>query len=449
MSQNSLAANRMQAILREVAEIRWRNYWKNIGVLLGVLIAASFGGLVAVALSDPANAIENIEMLLGCVLFAIVIPFYIIIAPLSQLPVHVFLSMSIPSMLVCVMFLVPIVLYFWSQVVDSRRRVLLSLLQTALETGTPPAEMIRTHASMYTGDYGFSLEQLVASLENGHSLPVALSKNPKLVRYDVCGILTLGTDEKQTLKTLEDLSRNTRNRTLTQANCVFRVAYLLAMCLPMFLLVFFIQMWIAPQFRAIFEDFGMSLPPLTRAVFDFGTPVAMLATVFFPFVAIGMFLFLLMQSDVISSRPFGLRRLFRNVDASRFLRIFSTGLKNQVPIPEGLDIYRRVTVSSYLKNVAERINKTIRSGGNWIDAFRKARIITAGESRLLESAQRTGNLPTVIDQIAESKDLKQSGTGDLVSKFVFIPCMLLIGSLVGLFAVGMFLPIIALIWGLS
>ena len=449
MSQNSLATNRMQAILREVAETRWRNYWINIGTILVVLIAASFGGLVAVALSDPANAIENIETLLGCVLFAIIIPFYVIIAPLTQLPIPVFLGMSVTSMFACVMFFVPIVLYFWSQVVDSRRRVLLSLLQTALETGTPLAEMIRTYATTYSGNYGYSLEQLVASLENGHSLPVALSKNPKLVRYDVCGILTLGTDEKQTLKTLEDLSRNTRNRTLTQANCVFRVAYLLAMCLPMFLLVLFIHMWIAPQFEAIFEDFGMSLPPLTRAVFDFGMPVAMLATLFFPFVAIGMFLFLLMQSDVISSRPFGLRRLFRNVDASRFLRIFSTGLKNQVPIPEGLDIYRRVTVSFYSKNVAERINKKIRSGGNWIDAFRKAHIITAGESRLLESAQRTGNLPTVIDQIAESKDLKQSGTSDLVSKFVFIPCMLLIGSLVGLFAVGMFLPLIALILGLS
>jgi len=159
--------------------------------------------------------------------------------------------------------------------------------------------------------------------------------------------------------------------------------------------------------------------------------------------------FLLMQSEAIAARPPGLRRMFRNIDAARFLRIFSTGLKNQVPVPDSVQVYQRVVTSAYLKESASRINAKITGGGGWIDAFREAGMITAGESRLLEAAQRAGNLPAVVDQIARSKELKHSASGDLVSKFVFIPSLLLIGTLIGLFVVGMFLPMVELVKAMS
>ena len=66
----------------------------------------------------------------------------------------------------------------------------------------------------------------------------------------------------------------------------------------------------------------------------------------------------------------------------------------------------------------------------------------------METAQRVGNLPAVVDQIIESKELQQSANSDLMSKFVFIPCVLAIGALVGLIVIGMFLPIVELILAL-
>lgn len=444
MSQNSLAADRMQAILIETIVRRRRRRLKDIGAVIGVLFVALLACLVVVAFSAPADAAENIGALLGTVLFVIILPFYLILEMLSKLLIHA----SFGLLLAFVMFIIPIILYFRSQVIDLRRRMILSLMQTAIETGTPPATMIRSYAAACSKRYGSRLMKFAESLEKGRSLSVALNENPTLIRYDVCGILTLGADEKATLKTLEEVSQETRNRSLTQANSVFRVAYLLAVCIPMLTVVMFIHNWIAPQFEAIFYDFGLMLPPLTAVIFAVGVPVAMAMVMFLPLIAIFLFLYLMMQSDTVAWRPPLLRRLFRSVDAARFLRLFSMGLKNHVPIPEIVERYRCVVTSSHLKAVAERINKKIRSGDNWINAFLAARMITVGESQLLETAQRTGNLTTVIDQIAGSKDLKQTVTCDMVSKFVFIPSLLILGTLTGLFVIGMFLPIIGLIWGL-
>jgi type IV pilus assembly protein PilC len=347
---------------------------------------------------------------------------------------------------------IPLIFYFWARLVEMRRRVLLSLLQTAMETGTPPAEMIRAHAAAGAGGLRGALEQLARSLERGVSLVAALGQNPSLARYDVCGILALGKEDSQTLKTLEAVSQDTRNRVVSESHSVFRVGYLLSLIFPMIGVAVFLMMWIVPQFIKIFEEFGVRLPMLTLlivAVAEFFIDFWFLLFPIVPLVIVALIFYLLMQTDVVTLRPIGLRRLFRSIDAARFLRIFGTGLKNQVPIPDSIDTYHRVVGSASLKGMAQRINKKIKSGGNWIEAFRESGMVTKGESRLLESAQRAGNLTTVIDQIATSKELKHSGTNDLVSKFLFIPCLMLIGATVGLFVIGMFLPMVELIRALS
>ena len=466
MSHPAFSPIQMQAIAYEVAVRRSRQRLQNIGAALGILFIAALGGLTAIVLCDPAHAAENVGAMFGGIALIFIVPCYLcylLFMPLIQAIaafsvegfIVVFLNillMLLAIVLVCAVFLSPLIFYFRARLADMRRRVMLSLIQTAMETGTPPAEMIRAYAASCSRFFRKSLDRLAGSLERGLSPAAALGQNPGLARYDVCGILALGADEKQTLQTLEDISHDSRNRALSESNSVFRVGYLLALCLPIFPVTIFLMMWIIPQYIKIFEDFGISLPPLTMAIVRFTEffihfwflciPVVLVVFVAWVF-------YLIMQTDVVTARPFGLRRLFRSLDAARFLRIFCTGLKNQVPIPDSIDTYQRVAGSSYLKDTAKRINTKIQNGGNWIDAFRGAGMVTSRESRLLETAERTGNLPVVIDQIATSKELKHSGTSDLVSKFVFIPCILFIGTLVGLIVIGMFMPIVELTRALS
>ena len=221
MSQPSLTYQHIQDILTQVAARRSHERWRNIGAVLGILIVALLGGLVAVALFDPANAAENTGTLAGAGLLFALIPVFFLYGILSNLVACIF---GVPS--VAFVVIVPLFLYLWSQLINSRRRMMLSLIQTAMETGTPPAEMIRVQAATSSWVFRNALYELAHSLEQGKSLAVALSQNPRLARYDVCGILALGKDEALTLGTLDEISRAPRNRTLSEANSIFRAGYL-------------------------------------------------------------------------------------------------------------------------------------------------------------------------------------------------------------------------------
>ena len=419
MTHPSLTHDRMQTIIAEVAAKRSRQRWRDIGAVLGVLYIALSAGLATVALCDPSQAGKNFGILL----------------------VYFFgLTFVLLFPLLCPKFN------------DLRRRLMFSLIQTAMETGTPPAEILRAHATVYSQPMRDKLDQLANSLENGNSLAVALSQNPDLVRYDVCGIIELGSDEVQTLRMLEELPHDSCSYAPAEANDSFDASYLPTQCFFTIAIVCFLMMWIVPQLSAIFADFEISLPPLTLAIIaccDFFIDYWFcLAPVIAVPLCLSIFITML-QNDKMKSRLPVLRRLFRHIDGARFLRIFGAGLKNQVPIPDSIDTYQRVVNNHYLKKIAQRINEKIRNGGDWIDAFRQAGMVTRGESRLLESAQRTGNLSVVVDQIAIGKELKHGRTGDLMNKLVTIPCLLFNGTLVGLIVIGMFLPIVELIKALA
>jgi type IV pilus assembly protein PilC len=380
-------------------------------------------------LSDPGQAIENVGVLAR---------FYI--------------TLIIVIVLLVVKYTLifwPFLLYFWASLAASRQRTMLALIQTAYETGTPADEIIRIHAAGCSFRYGRKLTRLADAIRNGKPLAATLSETPGLARYDVLGIIHLGGGDQQTLETLNAVADHSRRRDIVQSNSVVRTGYLLVMCIPILWLVMFMNLWIVPEFQKIFEEFGLKLPTVTMLVFDYGMTVAALMVLAFPFVALALTLYLIMQTDAVTFRPFGLRRLFRSVDAARFLRVFGTGLKRETPLPEIIAAYRRATGSAYLARLAERIDKGILAGRDWIDVFQKTGVLTTGESRLLESARRAGNLVTVVDRIADGKESGQAGKNDLLSKFVFTPCILLIGSLVGVFVTAMFLPVISLIHALA
>ena len=420
MTQPVLTHDRLQAIMTQVAARRSRQCWRNFAGVLGVLYIALAAGLATVALCDPSHIVTNFAHLVTVILgITLVLAF----------------PLLLPHFLV----------------IDLRGRLMFSLIQTALETGTPPAELLRAHATVRQPGMRDRLNQIASSLESGNSLTVTLSQHPVLVRYDVCGIIELGSDEKQLIRTLEELPNDTNNPA-TQG--IIDPSYPVAQCFFAIGIVVFLMMWIVPKYTAIFADFEITLPPLTRAIIACADYLILYWFMFVP-VFCGLFFMMafgmVLQNDKMTSwsRWPVLRRLFRNIDGARFLRVFGAGLKNQVPIPDCIAVYQRVVNNRCLKKTAQRINETVMSGGDWIEAFRKSGMVTAGESRLLESARRAGNLAAVVDQIANGKARKHARTSELVNKLVSIPCVLLIGTMIGLVVVGMFLPIIELLRALA
>jgi len=233
---------------------------------------------------------------------------------------------------------------------------------------------------------------------------------------------------------------------------MIRFIYLICICVMFMQVTMFLMIWIVPKFQDIFNSFETELPLMTMIAMTLSRLIFEYWFLMFPFcmlIPLALFVYLAIQTDLLAARPFGLRRAFRNLDAARFLRLMSVGLNRNRPQGEVLSYYYRTVRSGYLARVGLWMHRKIDQGHSWIQTLYRAAMIRREEIPLLESAERTGNLPHVLEEIAFCKDQAQIRSAEWVSKILFVFCILALATLVGFFVIAFFLPVIRLIMNLS
>jgi type II secretory pathway component PulF len=451
--EKPFSSSPLQCLTEQVRRERKRENWFNIfkfvlGVFCLVLLVSG-----TTAVLRPSNTLtelsyENDAANDSQFFFeAISVFFWWTVCELSFVLVLALIALAVSFLTKFVIFFWSFILYFWAEMWTVRQRTLLTLLQTAAETNTPFAEIIRAYASgCYSSRFRSRLERFAAMLEQGHSLDEAIKRDPGLFRYDVICML-LGGNDPATLRSMESSINDERDSSPARSMSIIRVTYLFTILAVFFLAFFFIMFSIVPKFEETFKDFDTDLPFLTRQ----GISAANLFITYYylsgPFVLLAATLFVvffIVQTGVVVWRPPFLRRMFRDTDSAKLLRILSVGLKQNLPISRILPIYRSAVPSDYLRFKAFRVENDIEKGRSWTESLRRQRIVSAAEASLLETAERTGNLPAVLHQLSGSKERSQLRKDDLTSKLVFIPCILAFVAVVGVFVVAMFLPLTVL-----
>ena len=348
----------------------------------------------------------------------------------------------------------PFLLYFWGSVQTVRQRTLLTLIQTSVETNTPLHDIVRAYAAGCSSWYAQRLKTFADALESGQTLEHAAREHwgRGLFRYDIAGIIRLGGNDPETLRTLDAVALDERNFAPIQTYTAVRAAYLCMLALAMFLIMTFVFTKIVPQFEVIFRDFDTTLPALTTFVIDVSAYCVTywyLVGLFGLLLGVTVIFYFILQTDTVVFRPWVFRRMFRSTDAAKFLMVFAVGIRRQFPIPAIVQMYGWTVPSKYLRRKSLKIQAKVESGGDWIDAVRQSGFINAPEASLLRSAQRTGNTAAVLDQLAGSKERLQIRRGDLFSKLAFMALIFLLGGIIGTFVIAMFLPLIELVHSLT
>jgi len=419
------------ALLQETRSRRYGENVANVFKLFGIVVLSLVVAYILIILAAPHRIWELTGVAAMITLWFLVGAFYVAV------------SMVITFW--------PILLYIFASMKSAQQWTLLSLLQTSIETGKPLQDIIRAYAAGGSGWNTARLNRFADALESGYSLDAAIREHRGLFRYDVASMVRLG-DSPETLRSLEAVAQDERDFAAIRTYTIFRVIYLCSIVLWMLGPITFFFVNIIPAFESIFQDFDTSMPALTTAVISAGNTFAMYSFLAVPFMLLaGLFVlaFLILQTNAVTFRPIGMRRIFRSTDSAKFLRVFAVGVRHQFSIPAILERYRWIVPSDYLRKKGVKIQKWVEQGGDWIDAVRRAGFVSGPEASLLKSAQRTGNTATVLEQLAQSKERSQIRKDDLFSKLVFIPLVFLLGGVIGTFVVGMFMPLLELITSLS
>jgi type II secretory pathway component PulF len=142
-------------------------------------------------------------------------------------------------------------------------------------------------------------------------------------------------------------------------------------------------------------------------------------------------------------------RLFRRYDGALVMRGLAIAVRRGLPLPQALDAVAEHFPISRITRLLEIVSAEVAFGHVWHESLRRVKLISGADAAVLAAAERAGNLPWALEEMAESAIRRQFYRTQLVLQLLFPPLLLVIGGFVAFIMVSLFMPLIALIQGLS
>jgi protein transport protein HofC len=227
----------------------------------------------------------------------------------------------------------------------------------------------------------------------------------------------------------------------------------MAVVLFMACLLTFIMIKIVPEFEKIFSEFDLELPSFTLLLVSFSQFMVnvMALPVAVAFVALLLAAVVIGICYLCDEPPlkFISDRLFRGRHVAHILRIIALAAEHREPLADVLNRLAKVYPSGVLRRQLSRAAVHVAGGADWRDALRNTRLISDAEQGLLDTAERVGNLPWALREIATRREKLVVYRFANRLQIIYPLIILLLGLFVGFYAISLFIPLVKLIAGLS
>jgi type IV pilus assembly protein PilC len=301
-------------------------------------------------------------------------------------------------------------------------------------------------------NYDRKVERVAELLEEGCSLPDALRLTPGVASREMRLAATLGQDTGQLAGCLRALRSPARGRLATLwLELVPRLAYPLFLLLAINALLTFWMLYLVPRFQRIFRDDSLSLPEETERALALGylaMSYSWILALAVPLLA--ALLVLLLVSPAFRWYFPVVGRLYRGYVHSQVLQALAFLLQLGRPAPEALGVLAESgCFVGGARRRLEGICRRVERGEPLADSLRRGHVLPGAMVPLLRAAERTGTLPRTLAELADLLAGRLARRVQQLSLVLFPVPIVGVGVLVGVIVLGVFMPLIALIEGLS
>jgi type II secretory pathway component PulF len=353
---------------------------------------------------------------------------------------------AIPSFLVVVLM-----------IVDRYRRgehqALLFTLAAGARRWVPLSESARAFADENGGDTSTRASILADCLDRGMSLRQAVRQaRLKLTTASKLAIRlgeALGDLGNVLFQSLGDVMQIDAALRATVA----KLFYLFAVLTTGTSVIAFVMLKIVPIFQRMFSEFGLKLPAPTVLLIHISNSLSAPAAVFAaPVLVLVLAFFVISVLYFIGWLPAdipGLNWFSRRYDNALVLRGLGLCVRRHIELPRAIELLGKEFPRS---STARRLRKTrsyIEQGHDWRVSMLQADLLTEVEAAVLASAERAGNLAWALDEMADSLLRRHILWIQVRYQIAFPIVLLVMGGIVGFIVVSLFLPLVALIQGLS
>lgn len=342
----------------------------------------------------------------------------------------------------------------WTNYVSNREESLLWAVRTAVARNVSLPDALLGVAPTFRGRYASKVMALATMIERGIALPDALAATPGLVGDTGRFLLAAGRSDGALRDLVPQVMELQSARRLLSDAIVGRLAYLAMLLFVLFNVAAFVSFYIAPKYKAIFGDFGITLPGVTTAVVEMEYSilpwiVMIVGVICFLGIAavcirwlLAIFGFASFDFTAPGSWLIGSRR-------SETLRAVAAQINEGEPVDRMLGELAKHMHSSSIRNGLLRSQSWVRSGKSLADALHAGGLIGRRDAAVLTAAQSAGNLPWAMRQLAQTKDRRSMFRVQLAIETLFPWVVVFVGLVVGMLAVAYFVPLVKIVAELS
>jgi type IV pilus assembly protein PilC len=224
-------------------------------------------------------------------------------------------------------------------------------------------------------------------------------------------------------------------------------------------IVSMIMVFVIPKFAKIFEDFHLKLPAITQVLVDFSHWMAAeygwAYILFSPIAFIILWRLIRMNThgkyytDVLLVNIPIMGQIVSKSSIGRFTRTLGTLIAAGVPILDAINITRETSGNEVYARALQKVHDAIREGESMADPLRATKVCDALVVNMVDVGEETGDLDKMLMKIADNYDNDVDVlVGSLIS--ILEPVMVVVlGVIVGFIVVALFMPMIALIQGMT
>lgn len=208
----------------------------------------------------------------------------------------------------------------------------------------------------------------------------------------------------------------------------------------------FLMIFIVPKFKAIMEDYDAS-----SLMFDWMVDCSNWVVQYWWLIVVVALALLWMwwAKWPASFWRSGWIRPWHDMRSADVLQNLSIVTKAGRPLPGAISTLARYHHDPLLRQELLFVRNEVEQGAEMWAALCKVKLLSSAETALLQAAEKVGNVPWVMRQLALCKRRRAHRRTDMLGQLAQPVAILLLGGIVLVVCLGMYAPFMQILWSIS
>lgn len=296
------------------------------------------------------------------------------------------------------------------------------------------------------------LENVIRDVESGANLGDALDKYPDTFSSVYVNMVRAGEAAGILDEILKRLALQQEKNATMRKKIKSAMTYPMVLVVITFLAFFGLMLFVIPQIGKIIKDLGgpdAQLPLLTQVMLGISAFMISFWWLLIPAIAIGVFFLLRFLKTPKGKKIFhtlvlkmpGVKIIVMKVAVARFARTFSALIGAGVAVLEALDVTAHAVGNVLYEETLLAASDEVKNGAPLSTIIGRSKLFPAIVPQMLAVGEETGQTDTVLVKVADFYEEEVDVAIDGLSSIIEPVMIVFMGSMVGLIAASVMMPI--------